>query len=112
MTEALALKFGPTLAQRAGCNRIIINSDNLKVIETMQDGGQSADAAAAIFDDCFHYACDFVMTRFEHCYKEANKVAHELAILARFSLTSDYFEVPLNEIVVILTNDVTVILNK
>ncbi|KAM3298621.1 hypothetical protein ACQJBY_040213 [Aegilops geniculata] len=112
MAEALALKFVLTLAQRAGCNRIIINSYNLEVIETMQDEGQSAGAAAAIFDDCFHYACDFVMTRFEHCYREANKVAHKLARLARFSLTSDYFEEPLNEIVVILTNDVTVISNE
>ncbi|XBJ23654.1 hypothetical protein VPH35_001739 [Triticum aestivum] len=112
MEEALALKFGLTLVQRAGCNLIIISSDNLEVIETMQDRGQSTDAAAAIFDDCFHYACDFFMTRFEHCYREANKVAHELARLARFSLTSDYFEEPLNEIVVILTNDITIISNE
>ncbi|KAF7058880.1 hypothetical protein CFC21_065854 [Triticum aestivum] len=112
MAEALTLKFSLTLTQRAGCNRIIINSDNLEVIETMQDGGQSAGAAASIFDDCFHYACDFVITKFEHCYGEANKVAHELVRLARFSLTSDYFEEPQNEIVVILTNDVTIISNE
>ncbi|KAF7016732.1 hypothetical protein CFC21_030269 [Triticum aestivum] len=112
MAEALALKLGLTLAQRAECNRIIINPDNLKVIETMQDGGQSAGAAAAILEDCFLYACDFVMTRSEHCNREANKVAHELARLARFSLTSDYFEEPLNKIVMILTNDVTVISNE
>uniref|UniRef100_A0A3B6LR20 RNase H type-1 domain-containing protein n=1 Tax=Triticum aestivum TaxID=4565 RepID=A0A3B6LR20_WHEAT len=111
MVEALALKFGLTLAQRVGCNRIIINSDNLEVIETMQDGGQSAGAAAAIFEDCFHYACDFVMTRFEHCNREAN-IAHELARLARFFSTSDWFEEPLNEIVLILKNDVMVISNE
>jgi ribonuclease HI len=112
MAEALALRFGLTLAQRAGCNHLIINSDNLKVIDTMQDGGQSAGAAAAIFDDCFHYACDFVITRFEHCNREANKVAHELARLVRFSLTFDWFEEPLNEIVIILANDALVISNE
>ncbi|XBJ13296.1 hypothetical protein VPH35_017677 [Triticum aestivum] len=112
MAEALALKFGLTLAQRAGCNRLIINSDNLEVIETMQDGGQSTGVAAAIFDDCFHYACDFIMTRFEHCNREANRVAHELARLARFSSTLDWFEEPINEIVLILTNDVLVISNE
>ena len=32
--------------------------------ETINDGEQSAGAAAAIFDDCFHYACDFVTARF------------------------------------------------
>ncbi|XBJ08616.1 hypothetical protein VPH35_013878 [Triticum aestivum] len=112
MAEALALKFGLTLAQRSGCNRLIINSDNLEVIDTMNDGGQSAGAAATIFDDCFHYACDFVIARFEHCNREVNKVAHELARLARFSLTSDWFEEPLNEIVMILTNDVLLITNE
>ncbi|XBI43501.1 hypothetical protein VPH35_108267 [Triticum aestivum] len=112
MVEALALKFGLTLAQRAGCNRLIINSDNLEVIETMQDGGQSTGVATAIFNDCFHYACDFIMTRFEHCNREANRVAHELARLARFSSTSDWFEEPINEIVLILTNDVLVISNE
>ncbi|KAF7005317.1 hypothetical protein CFC21_020442 [Triticum aestivum] len=112
MAEALALKFGLTLAQWAGCNRLIINSDKLEGIDTMNDGGQSAGAAAAIFDDCFHYACDFVIPRFEHCNREANKVAHELARLARFSSTSDWFEEPLNEIVMILTNDLLLITNE
>ncbi|XBH95674.1 hypothetical protein VPH35_086196 [Triticum aestivum] len=112
MAEGLAIKFGLTLAQRAGCNRLIINSDNLEVIETMQDGGQSTGAAAAIFDDCFHYACDFIMTRFEHCNREANRVAHELARLARFSSTLDWFEEPINEIVLSLTNDLLVISNE
>ncbi|XBH53648.1 hypothetical protein VPH35_076109 [Triticum aestivum] len=102
MAEALALEFGLTLAQRAGCNRLIINSDNLEVIETMQDGGQSAGAAVAIFDDCYHYACDFIMTKFEHCNREANK----------FFSTSDWFEEPISEIVMFLTNDVLVIANE
>ena len=75
MVEALALKFGLSLVQRSRCNHLIINSD---VIDTMKDGGRSAGAAAAIFGDCFHYACDFIITRFEHCNREANKVAHEL----------------------------------
>ncbi|XBI08586.1 hypothetical protein VPH35_136294 [Triticum aestivum] len=112
MAEALTLKFGLNLAQWAGCNHLIINSDNLEVVETMQDGGQSAGAAAAIFDDCYHYACDFIMTKFEHCNREANKVAHELARLARFFSTSVWFEEPISEIVTFLTNDVLIIANE
>ncbi|XBI27992.1 hypothetical protein VPH35_052326 [Triticum aestivum] len=112
MAEALALKFGLTLAQRAGCNHLVINSDNMEVIETTNDGGQSVGVAAKNFDDCYHYACDFVTDRFEHCNRETNKVAHELARLARFSLTSEWFEEPLNEIVMILTNDVLLITNE
>ncbi|XBI31089.1 hypothetical protein VPH35_054708 [Triticum aestivum] len=102
MAEDLALKFGLTLAQRTGCNRLIINSDNLEVIETMQDGGLSTGAATAIFDGCFHYACDFIMTRFEYCNRETNRI----------SSTSDWFEEPINEIILFLTNDVLVISNE
>ncbi|KAI5013847.1 hypothetical protein ZWY2020_047339 [Hordeum vulgare] len=112
MVEALALKFGLALAQRVGCNRLIISSNNLEVIDTMKDGGQSAGAAAAIFDDCFHYACDFLTVRFEHCNREANKIAHELASLGKFSLTFDWFEEPPIDIVMILTNDVLIISNE
>ena len=112
MVEALALKFGLSLAQRMGCNRIIINSDNMKVIETMNEGGRSSGAAAAIFDDCFHLACDLPISRFEHCNREANKVAHELAKSARFSFIFDWFEEPHNVIVPILINDVMIISNE
>ncbi|XBH63714.1 hypothetical protein VPH35_117623 [Triticum aestivum] len=112
MAEVLVLKFGLSLAQRTGCNRIIINSDNMEVIETMNEGGRSSGAAAAIFDDCFHLACDFPISRFEHCNREANKVAHELAKLARFSFISDWLEEPHNAIVPILINDVMIISNE
>ena len=47
--EAMALRFGLILAQKAGCNRLIINSDNIEVIDTMKNEGQSAGVAAAVF---------------------------------------------------------------
>ena len=84
----------------------------MEVIETMNNGGRSAGAAAAIFDDCYFLACDFPTSRFEHCNREANKVAHELARLARFSMTLDWFEEPPNDIVSFLINDVPAILNE
>ena len=40
--EALALRFGLFLAQKAGCNRLVVNSDNMVVIEIMKNGGHSA----------------------------------------------------------------------
>ncbi|KAI5022276.1 hypothetical protein ZWY2020_059006 [Hordeum vulgare] len=112
MAEAIALRFGLTLAQKVGCNRLIIISDNMEVIETMKEGGRSAGAAAAIFDDYFHFACDFVASRFEHCNRESNKVAHEFARLAKFSRASDWFDEPPDEVVLILLNDVLIICNE
>ena len=66
MAEALALKFGLSLAQRTRCNRIITNLDSMEVIDTIKEGGRLSRAAAAVFDDCFHFACDFPICRFEH----------------------------------------------
>ena len=66
--EVLALKFGLSLAQRSGCNRLIIKSDNLDVVDIMKDG-RLAGATVVIFYDYFHYACDFIITRFKQCNK-------------------------------------------
>ncbi|KAI4996282.1 hypothetical protein ZWY2020_048048 [Hordeum vulgare] len=95
-----------------GCNRLIINSDNIELIEAMKDGGRSAGAAGTIFDDCFHYACDFTATRFKQCNTEANKVAHELARLARSSRASHWFEEPRVKVATLLLNDVLIISNE
>ena len=102
----MALRYGLSIAQRAGCNRLVINSDNMEVIETMNNGGRSSSIAAVVFDDCYFLACDFPITKFEHCNREANRVAHELAKLARFSSSLNWFEEPLSEIVPLLINDV------
>ena len=83
----------------------------MEVINTIKNGGQLAGTAAAVFDDCYFLACDFPLTRFEHCNMEANIVAHELARLAKFSTTRDSFEEPLDEIVTFLIDNVIVIYN-
>ena len=93
--EALAHKFELSLVHRVGCNRLVINSDNLKVIDTLKSRGYSTGTAVAVFDDYYHFAYDFPMSRFEDCNVEANKVAHELVRLARFSSTLDWLEEPL-----------------
>jgi hypothetical protein len=53
MAEALALRFGLSLGLKVGFNRLVINSYNVEVIDTMKNGGHSAGAAAAVFDDCY-----------------------------------------------------------
>ena len=96
--EILALRFGLLFARMAGCNRLDLNSDNIEVINTIKNGGQSAGAAAAVFDDCYFLACDFPLSRFEHCNTEANKMAHKLARLAKVTMTRDCFKEPMDEI--------------
>ena len=64
-----------------------------------------------MFDDCYFMACDFPLVGFEHCNKEANKVAHEIARVAKFSETRDWFEEPMSDIVPFPIDDVTIILS-
>ena len=94
--EAMALRFGMLLAQKAGSNRLVVNSDNMEVIDT----------------NCYFMACDFPLIRFEHCNRETDKVAYEIARIAKFSETKDWFEEPMNDIVNFLIDDVTIITNK
>ena len=84
MAEANALKEGLMLAQHIGCNRFIIQTDCMLVVETMNDGGFSATAATAIYDDCIILWSGFDSISIEHCNREANRVAHELARKAFF----------------------------
>ena len=56
-------------------------------------------------------ACDFPHTSFEHCNRKANKVADELARLAKCSMTRDWIEEPMEDLVTLLIDDVTIISN-
>ena len=59
----------------------------------------------------FFMACDFPQTSFEHCNREANKVAHGLARLAKGSMTTDWIEEPMEDLVSLFIDDVTIISN-
>jgi hypothetical protein len=73
--ESHALKQGLILAQTLGCNRTIMASDCLEVVNMMQKGGYSLGIAAAVIDDCYHLATEFPKVIFEFCYREENSVA-------------------------------------
>uniref|UniRef100_K4A1W4 RNase H type-1 domain-containing protein n=1 Tax=Setaria italica TaxID=4555 RepID=K4A1W4_SETIT len=86
--EALVLKEGLLLAQTLGCNRIMIELDCLEVVETMKNDGISATVSAPIFDDCYSMWQEFDSICIDHCNREANGVAHELARIAMQSKLS------------------------
>jgi hypothetical protein len=52
MAEAFALKEGLMLAQYIGGNRLIVQTDCMEVVETMENAGFTANSAAAIYDEC------------------------------------------------------------
>lgn len=85
---------------------------SLKIIDTMMNGGRSIGAKVVVFHDCYYIACDFSVSSFKRYNREANKFAHEIVSLARFSLTLDWFEKPLSVIVPFLMDDITIISNE
>jgi hypothetical protein len=67
------------------CIRIILSSDCLDVVNLLNEGGNSLGIAAAIIDDCYQLTMEFAKVIFEHSYREANSLAHELVRVARSS---------------------------
>jgi hypothetical protein len=78
MVEVYAPREGLIFARFLGCNKIVIQSDSSQVIDTTKEEGYSA-TSSAIFDDCKVLVIGVSDITFEHCNREANKVAHELA---------------------------------
>jgi ribonuclease HI len=110
MAEASALREGMMLAQTMGCNRLMIQSDCSEVVETMRQGGFSATVSAPIYDECYMLWQDFISICIEHCNREANCVAHELASVAMQSkLSCNWVDEPPSFILGALVNDVTII---
>jgi ribonuclease HI len=74
--EARALRDGLILAGQVGCNKLVINSDCMEVIERMRNEGNSLGAAAEIYEEiyeeCSFLARGFASVKFIHCPRESN----------------------------------------
>ncbi|KAK3136312.1 hypothetical protein QOZ80_5BG0431460 [Eleusine coracana subsp. coracana] len=113
MAEAYALKEGLLLTQQIGANKIIIQTGCMEVVETMNTGGFSATTGAAIYDVCIEMWRGLDDIVIEHCPREANKVAHELARHG-FPLKSDcnWVDEPPSNCLGLLIDDVTIFDNQ
>jgi hypothetical protein len=70
---------GIALANEVGCAKIIIQSDCLHVIETLQSGSFPSTWAAAIFDDIYVQCSTFTKCEFSFYNRDANYVADRLS---------------------------------
>jgi hypothetical protein len=78
----------------------------------MKNGAISHGVAAAVFDDCYHIAYEFIKISIEHIPREVNVVAHELARSARNSSLSVWMDDPPGIILQSRLNDVTLVCNE
>ena len=107
MAEAYALKEGLMLAQYIGCNRLIVQSDCMEVVQTMENGGFSATSAATLYDESKIIWNGFQDISIEHCSREVNQVAHNLAKRAmQLKQTCTWVDEPPSFILQFLANDV------
>ncbi|KAI4974372.1 hypothetical protein ZWY2020_047652 [Hordeum vulgare] len=109
--EALAVILGMNLARTIGCSKIIVNSNNLEIVEALKKG-YSSSVASAIIDDCFFMGSEFNHVIFEHCFRESNQVAHELAKLVMFSPPSCWMDSTPREIIPAIVNDMITVVSE
>lgn len=56
-----------------------MESDCLKVLKDAKGENEIRAPYSAIIEDCFHIAHEIPLVSFQHCPREANNLAHQLA---------------------------------
>jgi hypothetical protein len=78
-----------------------------------QQGGFTATISGPVYEQCDMMWHDFVSISLEHCNREANGVAHELArVASQEKMTCNWVTEPPSFILGALVNDVTVLQNQ
>jgi ribonuclease HI len=77
--EMTAIRNGLYLAERIGCNKVIIESDSSFVAEAVQQPDTYVGSDVAMVLECKQLAMDFASVSYTQCPREANEVAHSLA---------------------------------
>jgi hypothetical protein len=104
----MAMREGLALANRLGCNSVIMESDSLETVDACTGSETWWGESAAIFANCVDRAALIDKVSFKHCLRQANEVAHEIASNS-FSTRNSYnwVDEPPDFIIYKLLNDVT-----
>lgn len=87
--EAVAIQRGLEMVEDLGCQQIIVESDSLEVIQACNGVIEIWSPYTAILAECFQIAYQIGTVSFVHCFREANRLAHNLARYS-FSLNSSF----------------------
>ena len=79
MAETYALKLGLELVDRVGCHPINIETDCLELVQAFNGEIVIGGPYNAVLAYCFQLASRIGDMSMHHCFREANKVAHNLA---------------------------------
>jgi ribonuclease HI len=80
--EATALLKGLEFLEQIGCSSAYIESDSLELIKACNGDIEIWSPYTAVLADCFQKASAMDLVFFQHCPRDANVVAHNLAKMA------------------------------
>ena len=83
----------------------------MEVVEALKEGN-STSIASAFFYDCYFMSIDFTHVIYDHCFRESNLVAHELARLAKLSPFKLWMDSAPSAIIPILVYDATILTHE
>ncbi|KAI4982641.1 hypothetical protein ZWY2020_023133 [Hordeum vulgare] len=92
--EAAAVHEGLKLLQSLGCNNVQVRMDNIIVVEALRLNEGYSMVTAPLLDDCRELIREFRKVTIEHCNRESNVVAHELAKWGRVNNPSIWIDAP------------------
>jgi ribonuclease HI len=108
MAEAMAVLHGLKMAQNMNYSAVEVESDSLEVIQYCTGAERIWSEATAIFAEIMAVAGSIGMVEFNHCTRDMNRVAHDIA---RFSFSSradcNWVDEPPSFILQPLLDDVT-----
>ena len=107
--ETAALFEGLKLALSVGCAKLMVRMDNSVVMDAIKLNKGNSMVSAPVLDDCRNILGDFGKVTIEHCFRESNVVAHELAKWGCANDPHVWADAPPNFLVKFLADDVTVI---
>ncbi|KAE8819066.1 Bidirectional sugar transporter SWEET14 [Hordeum vulgare] len=109
-TEFQAIRNGLYLASNIGCNSVEIESDCISTVEAIQSMDEYMGADVVLVLECKQMAMDFTRICYEHCFREANKVADSLARYSFDSRSSGLWENSTPDFIsVLFVNDMTIL---
>jgi hypothetical protein len=77
--EAITMREGLSLANCLGCNNVQAESDSIETVQACTDEESWSGESSAIFAHFIDLATIIGNVKFQHCPREVNGVAHELA---------------------------------
>jgi hypothetical protein len=105
--NTMAMREGLALANRLGCNNVLMESDSIETVEACSGDEAWWGENSAIYIDYADLVALVGNATFKYCPREANEAAHELARFCSSSRSCNWVDEHPSFLLEKLINDVT-----